>query len=112
MTTIEGQCLLIAHCGQILHGEQVLCPVLEHCSVSSVSDELMRMLRHGVIEIVAEHVHDGGSLQTFMRILADRPGINFIIRPEAVYVNASVFFQLFSKFFSENCMMLFIEIAQ
>ena len=62
MARVHDECLFVGHLRQVLHDKQVLCPVLEHCSVASVSDELMRMLRHGRIQIVLDHHHYSGCL--------------------------------------------------
>lgn len=56
MTGIEYQRLLIGHFGQILHYKKVLCPILKNSAVTTIGNQLMRMLSNCIIEIIAEHI--------------------------------------------------------
>ena len=48
-----------------------LCPVAEHLSVSSVRDKFLWKLRDFVVQIVHNHMHDGGRVYTYCWVVAD-----------------------------------------
>ena len=97
MTTIHNKSLLIGHLRQIFHHQAILCPVLKYCTITSISNQLMRMLCHSLIKIVLNHHHDCSSLFRTMRIFVYRTSIHFVCRTEAIHIYTSVFFQFFSK---------------
>jgi len=48
----------IAHPGhicQVLHGQKVLCPILEDRPISSIGDQFMRMLGNAGVQIILDH---------------------------------------------------------
>jgi len=47
-------------------------PVAEDLSVAAVRDELLWKLSDTVVEVVHDHVHDGGRVSTQCRVVADR----------------------------------------
>ena len=97
MAGVHHQRLLVAHCGQILHHQAVLGPVLENGSVSAVNDELVRMLGHAGVQVVLDHRHNGRGLPALGRILVDGPRIHRIGRPIAVHINAAIGLELFRE---------------
>jgi len=47
--------LFIGHEGQVLHGEQVLGPVLEYSPIAPVGNEFIRMLGYSRIKVILDH---------------------------------------------------------
>ena len=112
MSAVHVQGLLHGHLAEVLHREQVLCPILKNGTVPAVSDELFRVLCHRWIQVVLDHQHDGGSLRTLRRIFANIAGFHLVIGLKTVHVNASVDFELFQEFWRQFSMPLLREIAQ
>ena len=90
VTTVHHKCLFFCHGGQVLHGEQVLRPVLEDRSVAAIGDEFMRMLCYHRIQVVLYHHHDGRSLPALMGIMVQVTGIHSIGRTKPVHIDSSV----------------------
>ena len=90
MARIHGQGLLVGHGGEVLHGEQVLRPILKYCAISAIGNEFVRMLCYCRIQVVLNHQHDGGSLFALVRIFFDVTGKYLIIRSQAVHVNSPI----------------------
>ena len=63
MARIHDERLVICHFAEVLHHETILRPILEHCSVSAVSDEFVWKLCNSGVEIVVNHEHDGCRLR-------------------------------------------------
>ena len=76
MAGVHHQRLLVSHGGKVLHGQQVLRPILENRSVAAVDYEFVRMLRNPRIQIVLDHRHNGCRLPGFRRILIYRTGVH------------------------------------
>ena len=112
MTRIHHECLFIGHLTQIFHHQSVLCPVLEDSAITAVGDQLMRMLCHGLVQVVLDHHHDCGSLFRTMGILIDRTGIHLITGTEAIHIDTSVLFQLLGKLWRQCGMELLGEVTQ
>ena len=112
MAGIHHESLLVGHLAEILHGETVLCPVLEYGTVAAVYDELVWMLSHGRVKVVLYHQHDGGSLLRFVRILVYRTGVHLVARTIAVHIYTAVLMQLLHEFRSELLVQMLREIAQ
>ncbi len=62
MTAVHMQGLLITHHGEVLHGEQVLCPVLKYRAIATIGDEFIRMLGNRGVKVVLDHEHDARCL--------------------------------------------------
>ena len=112
MSRVHYKCLFVSHFCQIFHHKSVLSPVLEHRSVSTICDQLMRMLGDTVVQIVLDHCHDCSSLSRFCRILVNRTCIHFIVRTEAVHIDASVFIELLCELFCQNGVMSGREVSE
>ena len=98
--------------GQVLHGEQVLRPVLEYRPVAPVGNQFVGVLGHCRIQVVLDHEHDGGCLLIFRRVLFDRSGVHSVCRPVAVQINASKFLQFLGAFRGHGRMVLHRNVAQ
>jgi len=46
-------------------------PVAEHLSVSSVRDKFLWKLSDSAVQVVHNHMHDGGRVYTYCRVIAD-----------------------------------------
>ncbi len=90
MTGIHMQGLFLRHFREVLHGQKVLRPILEHGTVTAVGNQFPRMLRHRRVQIVLDHEHNGSRLVRLSRILGNRTGIHLVIRLETVHVNPTV----------------------
>ena len=112
MARIHHQCLFFGHSGQILHGQQVLGPVLKYGSVTAIRNQFVRMLCYRRVEVVGDHQHDGCRLFGFVRVFVNRAGIHLIVRTETIHVDTSVGFQLMGKFIGQHLVELFREIPQ
>ena len=112
MTRVHHQCLFVGHLAQILHGEQILGPVLEYGAIAAVGDEFVRMLGHGAVEVVLYHHHDGSRLTRTCRILVNRARVHLVVGAEAIHVYAAVAAQLVGELRGENGMVLFREIPE
>ena len=112
MAGVHRECLLVGHLGQVLHRQPVLRPVLEYCSVASVDDQLVRMLRHPRIQVVLDHRHDGRGLAAPARIFIDRSGVHVVGRAEAVHVDASVVLEFLGELRRQFGVELGREISQ
>jgi len=112
MPRIHHQGLLITHLRKVLHGEQVLGPVLKHRPVSTVSDQLMGVLRHRRIQVVLDHQHDGCRLRRPGGIGREGTGLHLIVGPETVHVNPAVQLQLLHKFRSKHPVKVRRKITQ
>ena len=80
-------------------------------TVPSVSNELMRMFRYFIIQIILNHEHDRSGLFGLMRILVNRTSFHFVIRTKPIHVDPAILLKLLSKFRSQLCMMLHGEIT-
>ena len=98
MARIDDQGLLVGHLGQVLHGQQVLGPVLEDGAVAAVGDQLVGVLGHRRIQVVLDHQHDGRGLGRARRVLIQGAGVHPVGRPEAVHVDAAPAGQLGGEF--------------
>ena len=112
MSRIQNKSLFIRHFREILHGKPVLCPVLEHRTVSSICYKLVGMLCHRIIKIVAYHKHNGCSLYTLVREVIYTAGIYLVIRPVPVHIYPAVLFQFLRKLRSQGSMLLCREIPE
>ena len=112
MAGVHNQSLFVCHRSQILHGQTVLGPVLEHGPIASVCDEFVRMLRDPRVEVVLYHRHYRRRLCALCGILPYGTGIHGIVRTEAVHVYASVVLQLSCEFRSQHRMLMFRKIPQ
>ena len=75
MAAVHHQRLLVGHGGEVLHHQPVLRPVLENGAVAPVDDELVRVLRHSLVQVVLDHGHDGRRLPALGRIFVNGSGI-------------------------------------
>ena len=75
MAAVHHQRLLVGHGGEVLHHQPVLRPVLENGTVAAVDDELVRVLRHSLVQVVLDHGHDGRRLPALGRIFVNGSGI-------------------------------------
>ena len=112
MSGIHVKGLLVGHFRQVLHGKQVLCPVLKYGAISAISDQLFRVLSDGRIEIVLYHEHDRCRLSAFSRVVIDRSGEHCVIRFEPVHVDPSIGLQLIEEFRSKLFMPGGRKVAQ
>ena len=112
MAGVHDQGLVFFHLAQILHGQTVLRPVLEHRPVAAVGDELLGVLRHGRVEVVLDHQHDRGGLAALGRVPIDGVRLHVVRRAQAVHVNASVVLELQGKFRGELRMLMRREITK
>ncbi len=71
----------------------------------------MRVLRHGRVQVVLDHQHDGRRLLALCGVLADRPRVHRLARAEAVHVDAPVLLQLRREFRREHGVVLLREVA-
>jgi hypothetical protein len=78
MAAIHDQGLVVGHLAQVAHGEQILRPVLKHRPVAAIGDKLVRMLRHGGVQVVLHHKHDGRGLLALGRIVVNGPRVHGI----------------------------------
>ncbi len=106
------QRLVLGHGGEVLHGQQVLRPVLKDGSVASVGDELVRMLRHRRIQVVLDHQHDGRSLGRAGGVVPNRPGVHRVGGAKAVHINASVAAEFVSEFRCQNLVVAGLKVAE
>ena len=112
MARIHHEGLLVSHCSKILHHEAVLCPVLEHCSVSSIGDQFVRMLCNAVVQIVLNHGHDCCSLLRPCWVFVNRTCVHLVVRTQAVHIDAAVFLEFLCELRCEFCVMLSREVAE
>ena len=112
VTGVHDQRLFVGHLREVLHREQILCPVLEHRAVSAVRDQLVRVLRHRGVEVVLDHVHDRRGLGRSGGVLADRPRAHLVGRPESVHVDPAPVPELFGELGGELTVLLRREVAQ
>ena len=87
---IHSKGLLLGHCRKILHDKPVLGPILENGPIASIDNKLMRMLGNPWIKIILDHGHNRRGLGAFRRVLPNRARVHWIIRAEAVHIDASV----------------------
>lgn len=112
VTRVQDQGLVAAHVRQVLHGQQVLSPVLEHGAVAAVGDQLVRELSHLRIQVVLDHVHDGLGLITETGVLLDRASVHLVVWPEAHHVDAAVGLELLEELWGQRLVPLHGEVAQ
>ena len=112
MAGIHHQGLFVRHRGQVLHGQQILGPVLEDGPVASVDYEFVGMLRHPGIQIVLYHSHYGGRLPALGRVFANGTGVHLIGRTETVHIDASVVLKFFRELTRQSGVELRGEVAQ
>ena len=112
MARVQDEGLLFAHFREVLHGEQVLRPILENGSVAAIGNQLFGMLGHLGVEVVLNHQHNGCCLPATGGIGLYGPCIHGVIRPKAIHVNAPVALQLFGKLRPQNPVMPGMKIAQ
>ena len=106
------QGLVVGHRGEVLHGQQVLRPVLKDSPIAAIGNELVRVLRYGGIQIVLNHQHDGCGLLGLRRVFMNGPGLHGIGRPKAVHVNAAIKLQFLGEFRSQHLMMAGLKVAE
>ena len=59
---VEDESLTVRHGGEILQHQAELGPVGEDLPVAAVGDELLGELRHPGVQVVQQHVDDGGGV--------------------------------------------------
>ena len=59
---VEDEGLTVRHGGEVLQHQPELSPVGEDLTVTAVGDELLGELRHPGVQVVQQHVQDGGSV--------------------------------------------------
>jgi len=109
---VHHQRLAVGHLRQVLHRQAVLRPVLEHGAVAAVGDQLVGMLRHGLVQVVLDHQHHSRGLAAAAGIFVDRPRIHLVVGTQAVHVDAPVFAQLLGKLPGQRGVVLRGEITQ
>ena len=62
MAGVEDEGLTVRHGGEVLQHQPELSPVGEDLTVTAVGDELLGELRHPGVQVVQQHVQDGGSV--------------------------------------------------
>ena len=112
MSGVHYQGLFVGHFTKVLHRKWILCPVLKHSSVATVSDKFVRVLGHPGIQIVLNHHHNGRSLRRMMRIFVHRTGIHCISRTIPIHIDSAVTTKLFGKFGGQFGVQLLGEIPQ
>ena len=112
MAAVHDEGLFLGHLAQVLHGEAVLGPVLEHPAVAAVGDEFFGVLRHRGIQIVLDHEHDGRRLRRLCGVGFNGPRVHGIRRAQTVHVNAAVALQLLRKFWGQFGMLIGGEVTQ
>ena len=70
------------------------------------------MLRHGLVQIVLDHQHDGRSLPAAGRVFVDRPRIHLVIGAQAVHVDTAVLAQLGGELAGQQRMVFRREVTQ
>ena len=62
MAGVEDESLTVRHGGEVEQHQPELGPVGEDLAVTAVGDELLGELRHPGVQVVEQHVQDGGSV--------------------------------------------------
>ena len=112
MTGIEVKRLLLCHLGQVLHGKQVLGPVLKYRSIATVGNQFLRMLCYRWIQVILKHELDGCCLRTVCRVFCYGSSLERIVRHKAVHVDAPVCLKFLPKFWSQRLVPSGRKIAQ
>ena len=112
VAAVHHQRLLVGHLAQVLHHQAVLRPVLEHRTVAAVGDQLVRVLRHGRVQVVLDHQHDGRCLLTLRGVVIDGPRVHRMLRTQAIHVDAAVLPQLLRELGRQRGVVLRVEVAQ
>ena len=112
MPRVQMKGLLVGHRGEVLHGQQVLRPVLKDCTIAAVGNEFVRVLGDSRIQIVLNHQHDGCGLLGLRRVFMNGPGLHGIGRPKTVHVYAAIKPQFFGKFRSQHFVVAGLKVAQ
>ena len=112
MSAVHHERLFFGHLREVLHHQSVLCPVLENTSVSTVSDQLLRVLCYSGIEVVLDHQHDRCSLLRFGWVPIDRTCLHFVGWTEAIHVDPSIVLEFLCKLFREFSMHFLWKVAQ
>ncbi len=112
MTRVQHQSLLVRHLREILHGQTVLGPVLESCSVASIDDQLVGMLGNGHVQVIGYHQHDGRSLTALVWKIIYTAGVYLVIGPQTVHIDTSVSLKLFLELRYKLGMMFGRKIPQ
>ena len=94
MARIHHQRLTVGHLREVLHRQTVLRPVLEHRAVAAVGNQFVGMLRHGLVQVVLDHQHDGRGLPALRGVFVDRPRVHLVVGTQAVHVDPAVLAQL------------------
>ncbi len=112
VAAVHDEGLLVGHLAKVFHHQAVLGPVLEDGAVAAVGDQLVRMLRHGGVEVVLYHQHDGGRLMALGGVLVDGAGVHLVRGAQTVHVDATVLLQLLGKLLGQHLVVLGGEVAQ
>jgi hypothetical protein len=112
VAAVHHQRLRVGHLAQVLHHQAVLRPVLEHRTVAAVGDQLVRVLRHGRVQVVLDHQHDGRGLLALRGVLVDGPRVHRVFRTQAVHIDAAVGVQLGGELRGQRGVVLRVEVAQ
>src|SRR5688572_30126141 len=112
MTGVHMQRLIFRHCSEVLHGKQILRPVLKYSAVTSICNQLVGMLRHCRIQVVLDHHHNCSSLHALEWIFPQWPCIDRVGWPETVHVDPAVLVKLFKELRCQDLVMPRVKIAQ
>ena len=104
--------LIVGHRGEVLHRQQVLCPVLKDRPIAAVGNELVRVLSHRWIQVVLNHQHDASGMLGLCGVFLNGPGLHGIGRPKAVHVNAAIKLQFLGEFRSQHLMVAGFKVAE
>ena len=112
MTGIHHERLLVGHLAQVFHREPILRPVLEYRTIATIYNKFVRMLRHGRVQVVLNHQHDGCRLLRAVRILVDRTGIHLVAWAIAIHIYPAILVQLLHKLRCELLVQMLRKIAE
>ena len=70
------------------------------------------MLRHGLVQVVLDHQHDGRGLPALRGVFVDRPRMHLVVGTQAVHVDPAVLAQLGGELPGQHGVMLGGEVAQ
>ena len=62
MAGVKDESLTVRHGGEVVQDQSELGPVGEDLPVAAVGDELLRELGHPGVQVVQQHVDNGGSV--------------------------------------------------
>src|SRR5690606_6176426 len=96
----------------VLHSKKILSPVLEHCSVTSISNQFMRVLCYGIVQIVLNHKHNCLCLLRLAWVLRNRSSIHFIIRTEAIHIDTPISVELVHELFCQYSVVSWLEVTK